>query len=322
MPRALNRTSSLFVAPLFALAPAFLIAMPTAHAQTPPPVEQAPPPAYPPQPAQQPPQGYPQQQQPQAYPPPPQQQAYPQQQQAYPQQQQAYPPPAGYGQPGYAPPPGYPAQPGYAPPQQGYAPPPPPYAQMRAPGFETHDGFYLRVTLGGGYTSMSATADSVKVKLSGGSASFGLALGGSVTPNLVIYGALGGTTISEPDYTEAGQSVPTSNISASMSNIGLGAAYYLVPANVYFAGTLMASKLRISDNTTSAGNDTLGETDYGLGVEVLAGKEWWVSENWGLGVAGQFLFGSMKDKTAFATGGEIPTWTVTALSLLFSATYN
>jgi hypothetical protein len=321
MLRALNRTSSLFLAPLFALAPVFLVSVPTAQAQTQPPVEQAPPPAYPPQPAQaqpgQPQPGYPPPQQ-QAYPPQP---GYPPQQPGYPPpQQQAYPPQPGYPpqQPGYPPP-----QQGYPPPQQGYAPPPPPYAQMRAPGFETHDGFYLRLQIGGGYTRMSAKANDIEQKISGGSFAFGLALGGSVTPNLVIFGALTGTSISDPDVAVNGVSETATDWTASMSGIGAGAAYYLVPANVYFSGTLLAMTLSLRDRLdSSSSSDPNNSTELGFGFEGLVGKEWWVSDNWGLGAAGQLMLGSMKAKGAFVTGGEVPTWSSMAISLLLSATYN
>ena len=99
-------------------------------------------------------------------------------------------PPAGYPPPGY-PPPGYPP-PGYPPP--GYAPPPAggyPYApppRHAAPGFQTHDGVYLRLQLGAGYTRMSASQGGDSAVISGGSASIGLAVGGAVTDNLIIYG--------------------------------------------------------------------------------------------------------------------------------------
>ena len=49
----------------------------------------------------------------------------------------------------------------------------------------------------------------------------------------------------------------------------------------------------------------------------MLGKEWWVSRNWGLGIAGGLFTASLKDK-------NVPglTWSAGAASLLFSATYN
>jgi hypothetical protein len=50
----------------------------------------------------------------------------------------------------------------------------------------------------------------------------------------------------------------------------------------------------------------------------MVGKEWWVSSDWGIGVAGRFHFASMGD-----TVGVYDTRLRTSvLSLLFSASYN
>jgi hypothetical protein len=58
----------------------------------------------------------------------------------------------------------------------------------------------------------------------------------------------------------------------------------------------------------------------GVGASFMAGKEWWVSHDWGLGVAGQFRVAWMKAKAEFA--GSDDTMTATAFAILFSATYN
>jgi hypothetical protein len=222
-----------------------------------------------------------------------------------------YPPP-GYPPPGY-PPPGYPPPPGYGAP--AYPAPPP----AHAPGFQLHDGVYTRLTLGGGYTRMSASASGSDIVVSGGSVGLGVAVGGAITEHLVIYGAFAFTTIGSPTVSVDGMSSDNGGVSADSVGFGAGVAYYLEPANVYLAGTLLANEIEIDD---SNGN-TLGKTKLGVGVEALIGKEWWVSDNWGLGVAGQFLWASMKDNDdGGLTGGVTPTWTSTSFSVLFSATYN
>jgi hypothetical protein len=246
----------------------------------------------------------------------------------------AYAPPA----PGYAPPPpGYaPPPPGYAPPPSGYAPPPPGYAPPppgyappgygyapggvygRRVGVETHDGVYVRLHLGGGFTSMKANSGGADLKISGDSVSIGIAVGGALTENLVLYGTFTGTTISNPNFSSAGTTVIAAGVSTAGSvGFGVGLAYYLEPTNVYFAGSLLANQLELDD----ADGNKVRETEFGVGFEGLIGKEWWVSDNWGLGVAGQFVFASMKDKDSLGTGNP-PTWTSTAFSLLFSATFN
>jgi hypothetical protein len=48
----------------------------------------------------------------------------------------------------------------------------------------------------------------------------------------------------------------------------------------------------------------------------MLGKEWWISHDWGLGLALQVYGGSMDDQN----DGE--TWTVGAFSIAASFTYN
>jgi hypothetical protein len=65
----------------------------------------------------------------------------------------------------------------------------------------------------------------------------------------------------------------------------------------------------------------VGKSDLGFGVNASVGKEWWVSENWGVGAALQFMAATMKDHQVFA-GDSKPTWTAIGFALLFSATFN
>jgi hypothetical protein len=47
----------------------------------------------------------------------------------------------------------------------------------------------------------------------------------------------------------------------------------------------------------------------------MVGKEWWVGADWGIGLAGQFVYVAVEDDVLGDVSGL-------ALSLLFSATYN
>jgi hypothetical protein len=229
------------------------------------------------------------------------------------------PPPSGYPPPPSAypaPPPGYSAQPGYYPPPPANYPPP--YAVVRAPGAQTHDGFYLRLQLGGGYTSMSATSGPDELKLAGSGFSFAVALGGAISRNVIIYGTLVNSQAQDPEATANGMSFGSVNGNAGVVGIGPGLAYYLDPSNVFLAASFLASRLVF----TNPDNTNNGRTDWGFTFEGLVGKEWWVSDNWGLGVSAQLLLGAMKDQEGGFSGVEVPTWHLVGLNLLFSATLN
>jgi len=220
-------------------------------------------------------------------------------------QQQQPPPPAGYQQ---QPPPGYQQPPA------AYAPPPG-YGAPAAPPPPQHTGFYLRIHIGGGYGSMSAS-DAYQTGFSGAGASFGIALGGSIAPNFAIFGNLFGMALSDPDLQLNGSSQGSqSGLTTTIAGIGPGAAYYFQPVNLYISGTLGLMQFQGS-NSNSGGTSYNSKTGYGF--QGMVGKEWWVTPTWGLGVAGELIVaGGMADKNDSSIK-----WSGTTVSVVFSATYN
>jgi hypothetical protein len=197
---------------------------------------------------------------------------------------------------------------------------PPPYyyvpaATLTAPGagFHQHDGFFARGHFGIGVTSLSATRAGVKNTLSGGALALGGAVGGVVARNLILYGAFFVTDVGNPNLDVGGTSTATDVTDVSFGGFGPGVAYYFEPINLYLSGTLGLSAFQASD---SAGVRR-DSSKTGLALELSVGKEWWASHDWGLGLAAQLLFASVKDQD-----DPSMTWSIGSLSLLFSATYN
>lgn len=253
--------------------------------------QNAPPPAYQPDPNAAPP-AY--QQDPNAAPP------------AYQQDPNAAPagaPPPAYASPppSYAPPPGGPP-PGYPPPV-AYAPPPP---------ANVHDGFYMRLHIGPGFMSLSSDGD----KWTASGASFGVALGGIVAPNLAVFGTLFILETADPDQTSGGVSQGTQNgITIGLGGLGGGVAYYFEPLNLYLSGAIAGVSFQMKDS-----NNVLPDRNSktGFGFQGMVGKEWWVTQDWGLGVAAELIAASIKDDPAVSTAS----YSATTFALLFSATYN
>lgn len=188
--------------------------------------------------------------------------------------------------------------------------------QSEVPGHHEHDGFYLRLDLGIDYLHLGATEGGQDAAISGAGAGLGVALGGAVARNLVIYGELIEYIAPNPKVSIGGLS-GTSNASVGVVAIGPGIAYYFTPLNAYLSATAALSRLEVSDS-----NDKLaGTSNWGFGVDLTAAKEWWVSSQWGLGVAAKLYVGSMKDKADLG-GGAGPTWTATSFMVAFTATYN
>jgi hypothetical protein len=181
---------------------------------------------------------------------------------------------------------------------------------MAASGRHTHDGFFMRLSLGGGGASASRSGE----KYSGGSGAFGAAFGGAITQHLILYGEIFRHSAHEPNYKLGSNSVTQRGWDLNIAGVGPGVAYYFMPLNLYLSGTLLLQRASLSESHDS--NDARALTDVGLAASLMVGKDWWVSDNWALGVAAQFLLGSAKDHY------DESNWTTAALALMFTATYN
>jgi hypothetical protein len=174
-----------------------------------------------------------------------------------------------------------------------------------------HRGFFLRMHLGGGYLNSSVRSGPYDVKVDGGAGSFAIALGGAIGQNLHLYGELVESIAGSPNRTINGTSGTLTNTSYGLYAMGPGVNYYFMPINVYLSGSLLFSRLNASN---SSGN---GNSDWGLAGKFQLGKEWWVSDTWGLGVAGMLLASGNG-----AGGGSPGTFSTWSGAILFSATYN
>jgi hypothetical protein len=210
-----------------------------------------------------------------------------------------------------------------APPPRPAAPPPPPApaAYVPAPRYEPapvppapdHDGFFLRMHFGGGFTSITGrNASGQRTTISGGSASLGVAAGFSMTEDVILFGNLFVSASDAPAVSTAGAS-GLSKGSAALGGGGVGITYYVMPANFYVSGALAAMVFTLDD---ALGNEVYS-SNAGLGVHGMIGKEWLLAPEWGMGFAVEAMFASMRDK-------KDPTvyWDGSAVSLLFSSTFN
>lgn len=187
-----------------------------------------------------------------------------------------------------------------------------PPGEARAGEPRTHDGFFLRLSAGGGGASTELEDGflGLDTELSGGSGDINIAVGAVIFPNLAIHGTLFGWAVSDPDVEveELGSFDGDGNI--GMSAWGGGLTYYFMPVNIYLSGSLGAGSIAFETD------DFDDDSDTGLVGELTLGKEWWVGNSWGLGVAGSYGFHSIPDE-------EIDeNWSGTSWSIRFSATLN
>jgi hypothetical protein len=167
-----------------------------------------------------------------------------------------------------------------------------PQASFAGGGPRDHLGFFLRLTAGGTYASSGDDG----LDVSGFGGDFTFALGGCISENVALHGTLFSWALSDPDVEIDGIGEGELDGSYSMSAYGGGITYYFMPVNMYLSGNVGLGFLSID---TDFGDET---SDPGVALDVSLGKEWWVGNSWGLGLAGAFGFHSIEDVTGWNAG--------------------
>lgn len=179
------------------------------------------------------------------------------------------------------------------------------------PGAQKHDGFFLQMDLGFGRLSSWVPDDVLEPSIVGGAGAFSLSLGGAVVENFIVAGHLWGVSAPDPETRINGEQLGRVDGSVGMSGLGVNLTYYVMPLNLYLSASPSITQLSVE----AAGER--GETEAGFGLRLAVGKEWWVSDNWGLGLNGQFAFSRNKDQ-----GVDAPSLRTAWFGVALSATYN
>jgi hypothetical protein len=187
------------------------------------------------------------------------------------------------------------------------------------PRSNDHTGVLVRLSVGVGGGGVNEDWGTSELKLSGGAMMHSIAIGGSVAPNLALGVDFFGFNLREPKAQWAGQSYDTKNFGIAVGGIGFNATNYFAPSNVYLSGTIgLVQVVRSRWSSSGTAQSVTSENDSrGLGLSLMVGKEWMVSREWGLGVAGQFVSAST---TKSESGKDVDAASV-ALGVNFTATY-
>jgi hypothetical protein len=195
-----------------------------------------------------------------------------------------------------------------------------------------HDGFYLRLNVGGGYLSSDVKYNSPDVpdrKIEGGGVVLDVMLGGSPARGLAVGGGLWLQTSSDP---KTRSNSPAAESYDSLDFIMVGPFIDGFPdpqGGIHVGGALGFALLDASFSrdsssqleSTSARPSRLGDDNgqtTGAGGSVWIGYDGWISSEWSLGG----MLRATAAGTSSTNSGLEQRAGVGAVSLLFSALYH
>jgi hypothetical protein len=174
-----------------------------------------------------------------------------------------------------------------------------------------HDGLYLQLTPGVGVAATSTKLDDGStLSLSGPGGTFGLAIGASITPSWIVALDVSATAVIAPTAKHDDMEVKTSDdVKWSSAYLGLKTDYYFMPLGFHVGGGLGLFRMALD-----VPNMDLAKSNLGGAAKLAVGKEWGLSDKWGLGISLESIAGVVPDDT---TKG----WGFFSLDLAVSATY-
>jgi hypothetical protein len=185
------------------------------------------------------------------------------------------------------------------------------------PGYQTHDRFFLSMSLGPAWMSINdditdGPYNNMKMKGIGGIVDF--KAGYALNESLILHGDVISISSGSIDITVDGTDMGTieGDNSVGMIMVGGGLTNYFIPENFFISGTVGMGSFNITsgDNTSS--------TERGLGLLLKAGKEWWISSRWALGMSASFNYTHVNNNA----DGMQENLSGMALGISFNATFN
>jgi len=197
-----------------------------------------------------------------------------------------------------------------------------------ARGAREHEGFFLRLGLGGGYGDSKSRLGKNYLAIRGATLGSEMAIGGTIASLFALHLTVMSWQLPNPRFSDDGTGNSEwgddHDVTVTLPFVGLGITRYLMPQNVFISGSVGAGSMVLSRAVTpggeswplEGGQEEGGSTHAGLAIRLQGGKEWWVSDEWGLGASVVLDYFHLPDKM----DGVL--WQTTFIGAMFSATFN
>jgi hypothetical protein len=162
-------------------------------------------------------------------------------------------------------------------------------SKLVPPSSHYHDGFYLRLALGGGYVHNSISNDNAgSMKVYGATIPLEILIGGSPAAGLAVGFGITANPMSKPKTEFEGQTMSvSSDYRVQYSRLGPFVDYYPNPSgNLHLLGSINYGGFTIVEDST----DRTVANAKGLALTAGVGYGLWVSSEWSIGILGQLSY--------------------------------
>lgn len=180
-----------------------------------------------------------------------------------------------------------------------------------------HEGFFARVSVGGGWQRLLAPDRGNELRTKGATITVEGALGLSVERNLVLHLTGHYWQMVAPRFRSDEREA--SGGKAASVVFGPGLSYYFMPVNIYISGSLGLGFM-FMERPAGVGRPGVPKriftSDGGWVLLVSAGKEFWVDREWAVGISAYFTLSN------FPEPANLPVWAGPGFGLRVSATFD
>jgi hypothetical protein len=203
---------------------------------------------------------------------------------------------------------------GSATPQQPATPAPPSTANR-------HLGFFLRLDTGPAFLYASEPYQGTSRSLNGAGLDFGFSIGGALGEDNILAAHFLYADALNPTFSPPVSGSSNGPSDFTLSGFGPEFTHYFMPLNVYLSGAVLLTTVTLANTPGAYGGDAFAtrSTKEGIGLKLAIGKEWWVGDHWGLGIAAHYALSWNSDNGAVLDSGTL---TTNAFTIAFSVTYN
>jgi hypothetical protein len=146
-----------------------------------------------------------------------------------------------------------------------------------------HRGFYLSMAPGANLTNVKMNDNDGSTSFKGLGGGWDIKIGGTLKENLIVHATILMHSVYEPKIYDSSiglNGTKAEKIDLFESMIGAGITYY-TPENFLLSPSIGFGGFTLTDEK----KDEDSSSDKGFSFQLKAGKEWWISPRWGIGLA-------------------------------------